>query len=460
MQKQAITLLELNSAVRDALNTAFPEQYWVVAEISEIRENRNGHCYLELVEKNEVNDNFVARARAVIWANTYKMLKPYFENTTGRELTDGLRILANVTVEFHEMYGFSLNIKDMDPNYTLGDIERKKQEAIAKLKEEGVYDMNRSIVAPVVFQKIAVISSSTAAGYGDFRDQLQHNQFGYKFYLKLFPSIMQGDQAEASIIHALEKIYVYENFFDAVVIIRGGGAKADLHCFNSYWLAYHLAQFPLPVITGIGHERDETVTDMVAFRKMKTPTAVAEFLINITSEFEARLDNLKNNFVERVEERMDHEKNSIRLFNQKLLTGVKSNIENNNNLLKMNTERIRYKIKTYANNRKNEWLNYKYSLKSLTHKLLDDKRTCYDNYLSTLIKNARYYLYNKKNKLDIHDNTILHIDPAYILKKGYSYTMKNNRVITNADELQKDDIITTRFYKGEAVSIVKKNEKK
>ncbi len=459
MPKKAITLLELNNAVRNSLNTAFPEQYWVIAEISEIRENRNGHCYLELVEKDEVNDRFIARSRAVIWANTYKMLKPFFEDTTGRELGEGLKILTSVTVEFHELYGFSLNIKDIDPNYTLGDIERQKQEAIAKLKEEGVYDMNKSLDAPVVFQKIAVISSKTAAGYGDFCDQLQHNPYGYKFYLKLFPSIMQGEQAESSIIHTLERIYEYENLFDAVVIIRGGGAKADLHCFNSYWLAYHVAQFPLPVITGIGHERDETVTDMVAFRKMKTPTAVAEFLVNKAGEFDNILNNLKETFIEIVEQRMDHEKNNMRRLNQQLLPVVNSNLENNKHLLKMHTERLRYNIKMYANNRKNEWLNYKYNLKTFSHALIDKKRKYFNNYSGLLIKNSRYFLYNKKSRLDIHNNTICYIDPAYILKKGYSYTMKNNKVITGAEELKHDDIITTRFYKGEAVSVVKKTKK-
>ncbi len=456
MQPQAISLLELNTAVHESLNRAFPDTYWVIAEISEVRENRNGHCYLELVEKDEVSDNIVARAKGIIWANVYKMLKPYFENATGQTLADGLKILAFVNVQFHELYGYSLQIRDIDPNYTIGDIARKKQETIEKLKAEGVYDMNKNLTVSLSFQRIAVISSSTAAGYGDFKNQLGNNPYGYKFYLKIFPSIMQGEQAEQSIISALEQIYKYESFFDAVVIIRGGGAQADLHCFNSYWLAYHVAQYPLPVITGIGHERDETVIDIVAYQKMKTPTAVAEYLIEKMIELDNKIKALKDQFIEKVNYRLEREKATIQMNQQKILPGVKNILLRKETRLKLKVENIKHELKIYANNRKQDWLTYRNSLRSYAMNWINKEKRYMADELIRMEKATHGFFEREHYKLDLKKNTIKHVDPAYILKKGFSYTMKEGSVITDSKTLKHNDEIISFFYKGKAKSIVKK----
>ncbi|MCK5170666.1 MAG: exodeoxyribonuclease VII large subunit, partial [Bacteroidales bacterium] len=216
---QKFTLLELNKNIQEKINSNFPNSIWVIAEISELKVNKNGHCYIELVEKDAITDNIIARSRATIWAFTYRMIRPYFENTTGHELSPGIKILVQANIEFHELYGFSLNVTDIDPKYTLGDLAQKKAETLKKLESEGVLNMNKEQVFPIVPQKIAIISSNTAAGYEDFINQLENNSENYKFYYRLFPAIMQGEKADNSIIEALEKIYEYENIFDIVVII-------------------------------------------------------------------------------------------------------------------------------------------------------------------------------------------------------------------------------------------------
>ena len=296
------SLSELLGQVKGALEKELPDHYWVIAEIMELRENR--HCYLELIEKSEENDSLLAKVRATIWASRYDMLRPFFEASTGSPLKSGIKILCKASVEFHPLYGLSLNITDIDPSYTLGDLARKKQEVIQRLRKEGVFDMNRELLFPLVPQRIAVISSETAAGYGDFSESILHNSHGFHFHTTLFPAVMQGDEAPASISSAMEKIYESESDFDCVVIIRGGGSKADLESFNHYDLAYFITQFPLPVITGIGHERDESVADMVAHHGLKTPTAVAEFLVDQLLAFEFRLSALADRLLTSVRNRV------------------------------------------------------------------------------------------------------------------------------------------------------------
>ncbi len=308
---ESISLKDLLLAVRQELYRTFNRGYWVRAEISEIRENANGHCYLELVEKDSSEKLIVAKTKAAIWADTYRMLKPYFKEETGQGLNVGLKILVEIAVNFHEVYGFNCVIRDIDPTFTLGDLARKRQETIRKLKEDGVWEMNKLLDLPEIASRIAVISSPSAAGYGDFLNQLQSNKKGYKFYVKLFPAVMQGDGAAASIIDALDKIYTYADFFDVVVIIRGGGATTDMLAFDEYELADNCAQFPLPIITGIGHERDESIVDMVVHTRCKTPTAVAAFLIDKMAETEADLLILQNGILNRISEYLIQEKNFL-----------------------------------------------------------------------------------------------------------------------------------------------------
>ena len=283
-----ITLSQLQRLVKEALHERFALPVWVSAEISEIKVNYSGHCYLELVEKGGDNGVPLAQSRAVIWRTAYPRIAGYFEAETGQRLAAGIKILAKVAVNYHELYGFSLQITDIDPTYTLGDMERQRQMTIAQLQKEGVWDMNREAPMPVVVQRVAVVSSANAAGYQDFRKELTKSP--YRFEVTLFDAFMQGAAAEESIVTALCAVAERMDEFDAVVLIRGGGSASDLNCFNAYRLCAHVAQFPLPVVTGIGHDKDTSVADMVAHTALKTPTAVAGWLVGRMSETEGWLD--------------------------------------------------------------------------------------------------------------------------------------------------------------------------
>ena len=274
---QYITLSELQRRVRQVLEERFALPLWVSAEIAEVKVNYSGHCYLELVEKGEGDGVPKAQARAVIWRSQYARIAAYFEAETGQRLAAGMRILAKATVNYHELYGFSLQLLDVDPAYTLGDMERQRQQTIARLQAEGVWEMNRQQAMPAVVQRIAVVSSSRAAGYQDFCNELAKSP--YRFCLTLFDAVVHGAAAEDSIVDALSRIAAAGEAFDAVVMIRGGGSSSDLNCFNAYRLCNHVAQFPLPVVTGIGHDKDTSVADLVAHTALKTPTAVAAWLV-------------------------------------------------------------------------------------------------------------------------------------------------------------------------------------
>ena len=275
--------------VQDAIEMQLPDEYWVEAEISECRE-RSGHCYMELIEKDEQTNTPVARASAKCWRQTWQMVSPYFERTTGQPLRAGLKVLFRVYAQFHEAYGFSWIVTDIDPTYTLGDMARKRQEIIRQLKEEGIFDLQRELHIPLFAKRIAVISAAGAAGYGDFCRQLEENDYGFRFETTLFPAIMQGEQVEVSVIHALNNIYERTSEFDVICILRGGGATADLSGFDTLALAENVAQFPLPIITGIGHDRDESILDMVSNTRVKTPTAAAALLIDNLKQVLERLN--------------------------------------------------------------------------------------------------------------------------------------------------------------------------
>ncbi len=288
MIHQRFTLRQLNMMVHDAIEMQLSDEYWVEAELSECRE-RSGHCYMELIEKDEQTNTPIARASAKCWRQTWQMVQPHFEHITGQPLHAGLKVLLRVYAQFHETFGFSWIVTDIDPTYTIGDMARRRQEIIRQLKEEGVFDLQRELQLPLFTQRIAVISAKGAAGYGDFCRQLEENEYGFKFQVTLFPAVMQGEQVEHSLIAALEKIYDYQ--FDCVVIIRGGGATADLSGFDTLALAENVAQFPLPIITGIGHDRDESILDMVSHTRVKTPTAAATLLIDRLASIWQRLEN-------------------------------------------------------------------------------------------------------------------------------------------------------------------------
>ena len=291
-EKKPIGLLALQEQVKRHLEDHFFESVWLQAEISELKQNPSGHCYLTLVEKDPRSNALLARASAVVWASTWRMVKPYFEAQTGRSLAPGLSVLVRVQVSYSVLYGLSLVIYDIDPSFTVGELELARQRTIARLEAEGMFDMNAQLSLPLLPRRLAVVSSPTAAGWRDFRRQLEGNEYGFRFWLQLFPAVMQGDAAPESIIGALDRIAAEADSFDAVLILRGGGGAMDLVCFDDYELAVNVAQFPLPVLTGIGHDHDFHIVDMVAHTHLKTPTALADWLLDRVSGEAWRLDTL------------------------------------------------------------------------------------------------------------------------------------------------------------------------
>lgn len=393
MNSEHFTLRQLNMMVRDAIEMQMPDEYWVEAELSECRE-RGGHCYMELIEKDEQTNTPVARASAKCWRQTWQVLQPHFERVTGQPLHTGLKVLMRVYAQYHEAYGFSWIVTDIDPTYTIGDMERKRQEIIRQLKEEGVFDMQRELRIPLFAQRIAVISAAGAAGYGDFCRQLEENEYCFKFEVTLFPAIMQGEQVEKSIIAALNNIYSHsaestqQRAFDCVVIIRGGGATADLSGFDTLALAENVAQFPLPIITGIGHDRDESILDMVSNTRVKTPTAAAALLI----------DNLRQ-----VLERLNNAQQRISMVGH-IIIDARHRIEMLQQRLSVAMERI---------------------------------------------------MTNQKHRLSQIELLLQGYDPQLLLRRGYSITMHNGRAVRDPQQLKAGDEIETRVEKGKIISIVK-----
>ena len=303
--EHSLTLLDLQRMVRATLESRFRDPLWISAEISELKVNRSGHCYLNLVEKGATDGAPRAEARAVIWRSAYLPMASMFEAATGTTLRAGLRVLVRVVVSYHEVYGFSLQIIDLDPRFTLGEVERRRRETIARLQQDGVWDMNRELSLPRPTLRIAIVSSDTAAGYQDFMNELRRNS--YRFETTLFRSLMQGDAAEESVINALNEIAARESDFDVVAIIRGGGSTSDLALFDSYLIASYVAQFPLPIFSGIGHDKDISVVDMVAHTSLKTPTAVATKLVEMADYVMNIVENLAADITLLVENRVQNE---------------------------------------------------------------------------------------------------------------------------------------------------------
>ena len=411
MEEQALSLYELNGLVKRTIRDRMSETYWVQAELSDVRSNYSGHCYLEFIQKDASGNNLIAKARGTIWSNIYKMLKPYFEQETGQAFASGIKVLVRVSVDFHELYGYSLTVLDIDPTYTVGDMERKRREILRQLEEEGVIDLNKELEMPVLPQRIAVISSATAAGYGDFCNQLSNNPRRYGFYTELFPAIMQGERVEESIIAALDAIYARLEAFDVVVIIRGGGATSDLSGFDTYELAANCAQFPLPIITGIGHERDDTVIDLIAHTRVKTPTAAAAFLVACMDQVADRLDNLSFRLQQGVRNRL--------LWEHRRIEGLKQRIPSS-----------AYKRISDA----------KYGLLAANR----------DLQMAT-----RQFLSMKKHRLELLQQRLNDALPEKQLARGYSITLKNGKAVKDASALKEGDTLVTLLHQGKVESVIK-----
>jgi exodeoxyribonuclease VII large subunit len=455
MQIAPITLLELNRQLKKLIKEN-KESYWIIAEISEMKENYSGHCYLELVQKDADKDQIIARSRAIIWANTFRMIKPYFETTTNQSLREGLGILVKVNVDFHEVYGLSLNITDIEPTYTVGELALRKQKIIEKLLEEGVLAMNKELELPQLCQKIAVISSATAAGYEDFADQLLNNAYGYQFYLKLFPAIMQGDEAEKSIIAALDRIYCYESLFDTVVIIRGGGSQADLSCFNNYWLAYHITQFPLPVLTGIGHEQDDSVTDLVAHTRLKTPTAVAAFLIENIADLDGKLKIVQEQLISITRERLDDSQEELAVKARNLQQLIRESVAAQSGKLTELQHSIIIAMHRSIFRKQIIVSKTESALTQLAKKTISDRQYRVEVINKLLTQALKHSIIEKKQKLNHYDDRIFHFNPGTILKRGYSITLKNGIALKDPKLLAEGDLLETLLYKGKIHSILKK----
>ncbi len=407
---EALSLYDLNALVRRSLEQCLPDEYWVQAELSDVRTNSTGHCYLEFIQKDPRSNNLIAKARGTIWTNVYRLLKPYFEESTGQAFVSGIKVLVQVTVSFHELYGYSLTVQDIDPTYTLGDMARRRREILKQLEEEGVLTLNKELEMPVLPQRIAVVSSPTAAGYGDFCHQLKNNSRGFFFHTELFPALMQGDRVEESVLSALDAILNRQEDFDAVVIIRGGGATSDLSGFDTYLLAAACAQFPLPIITGIGHERDDTVLDSVAHTRVKTPTAAAEYLINC----------------------MDLAADELEVLVSQLHGSVRSRL----------TEEHR------------KLISYRNRIPSAVVRRVSDAKLALLTTRKDVLLAVQTSLSRQRHRLELLQQRLADASPEKMLARGYSITLKDGKVVKNAAMLNEEDEIITRFYRGEVASVI------
>ena len=410
-----ISLTELLGLVRDKIYEALPEAFWVVAEIAEMKVNTAGHCYLELTGSDTPGGRITSRVRATIWVSKYRSLNTLFNASTGIPLRAGITILFRATVEYHELYGLSLNITDIDPAYTAGDMALRREAVIRRLTAEGVLSMNSGLPLALYPRNIAVVSSSKAAGYQDFADHLLNNPYRYVFKATLFEAVMQGEETEASVIGALDRISEKTGKFDAVAIIRGGGSTTDLSWFDNYAIAFHVTQFPLPVLTGIGHEKDQSVTDMVAWKALKTP--VAGFLIDRTLECENRIISMAGDMASAVTGALDAAGEQLSSFQNRTAATARL-------VVRVNHDRLGY-------------------------------------HTETLRRSARNVLQKAVDKTGRLEQSLRHLDPAGVLKRGFTLTSRNSIIIRSAAELEEGDNITTHFEKGTVKSTVKQiNNKK
>lgn len=425
-----LTLYELNGLVRETLSLTLDSEYWVCAEINELHVNR--HCYMELAQKDPQAGTIVAKARAQVWANRWAFVRAMFESVTQQTLSPGMQVLAKVQVTFHELYGYSLNITDIDPTYTMGDIARRRQEILQALERQGISTMNQELPLPRLLQRIAVISSATAAGYGDFCDQLQHNKRGLAFKTELFQAVMQGNEVENSIIAALNRIARNVDDWDAVVIIRGGGATSDLQGFDSLALAEHVAQFPLPVITGIGHERDSTIIDLIAHTRVKTPTAVAELLIH---HQEDELDSI--------------EAKTVRLTERARQLLAEEN-------LKLNVAATKIPSLLSVVKTREETRIHKLSatLVALTTQRMEQAKGQIDSLHRQLLLYTPTLLSNKLKHIELTEAKLKAADPQHILQLGFSITRVNGKAIRTPQNVQKGDTIETTLAEGTLKSTI------
>ena len=433
----AITLREFNNRIKRLLNNPAVCNCWICADLSDVNV-RGGHCYLELLEKDERTGATVAKMRGIIWANRFAYLRQKFVQVTGQDLRSGLKVMLEVSVNYHEQYGISLIITDIDPSYTLGDMERLRREILTRLKAEGIIDMNKQLEFPVVPQRIAIVSAAGAAGYGDFMNQLHHNAYGLQFYTCLFPAVMQGKETVASVTAALDRINSHIDLFDCVVIIRGGGSTSDLNSFDDYNLAANVAQFPLPVVVGIGHERDVTILDYVACRRVKTPTAAAELLIGCGVEALARIDELRETIVSIAREYITEAQLQMQYLTSTIPLVAGNIVERNRTRL----QHIMQIVPLTAQSRiaqGNERLQF---------------------FLKQMQQASAQTIMREKMRLTAIYEKVHILSPQNTLRRGYSLTTVNGHAVTDASQLAAGDTITTHLANGTVTSTINKLSQK
>ncbi|MBC5772662.1 exodeoxyribonuclease VII large subunit [Pontibacter sp. KCTC 32443] len=494
-----LSLFELHQQIREELEVAFPESYWVVAEIAQITpDRRKGHCYLTLVDKGDDARQMLAQARATIWSARFSMLSRFFEDKTGQPLKAGLKILFQASVKFHELYGLSLDIHNIDPNYTIGDLARQRQETLKRLEAEGLLTANKELELEEVPQRLAVISSATAAGYQDFIHQLQHNAFGYTFHTMLFPATVQGNEAPASVNKAMALIARYKYRFDAIVIIRGGGSQTDLSCFDNYSIAAAIGNAPLPVLTGIGHERDESIADLVAHTRLKTPTAVANFLIdrfrsaeeyteglydsirmftaqqlkitddslervrlrisNSTKDFlsEGRelLETLSRGLVLKPKAYLDGQKHTVSDFERDIRANTKDLLHTRERHLSELAVCVEGKAQRYLHMKEHELNTLNHCLETEVKESIKQTEISFTKQSDKLVFAAARKLQNDAHRLKLIETSIEANNPEKLLLRGYTLTLINGRIIKSIAQVQDGDVVETRIKDGTIHSIV------
>lgn len=429
--QHALSLYELNTLVASVVSIDLPDEYWVEAELSEIREVR-GHCYMELVEKDQAGNTPVARASAKCWASRWSMLRPMFERVTGQVMHPGMKVMLRVRAQFHAAYGFSWIVSDINPEFTMGDMMRRRMEIINRLKAEGVFELQKELRLSPFAQNIAVVSSDGAAGYGDFCRQLDDNVHGYVFSTELFAATMQGEAVEQSVIAALDRIYMRHDAFDCVVIIRGGGATSDLSGFDTLALAENVANFPLPVITGIGHDRDESVLDMVANTRVKTPTAAAQLLVDNLSQTDARISELSQSIAGVTQRRMQTERLRLKALSERIPV-----------LFSLVSMKERSRIERLSS-----------VVAAALQRRLSVCRQQLERVEANISGMAPRIVTDERHRIEMLAQRIEAENPQRLLRRGYSITMYKGQSVRDASTLPDGAVVETRVANGTFVSVV------
>jgi exodeoxyribonuclease VII large subunit len=457
-KKTVFSLIEVTRSIQKTLSDRYSSPFWVKAEMSKLnRYIHSGHCYPELIEKHD--GKIIAQVKSTLWKDDYKTINDKFLRVLNEPLKDGIKILFLARISFDPVYGLAIRIIDVDPDYTLGDLEKEKQETIRKLKEEGVFDANKKLKIPLLLQRIAIISVETSKGYADFLNVLDTNPWHYSFFHFLFPTLLQGDKAIDSIKFQLERIRKVINHFDAVAIIRGGGGDIGLSCFNDYGLAKELALFPIPVITGIGHTTNETVVEMISFSNAITPTKIAEYLIQVFHNFSVPVHNAEEKIIERARRLLRDERG-------KLYTEVKIFRSGTDNVLNEHRFQINGQVQRIQNYSRFLLKTQLDHLSSCVHKVKQGVNSFYINksleinHFSTSLKNSTKTQIRQFVLVLLGlEKNIMNMSPQNVLKRGYSITMTNGVSIKSIKQVKENEIIETIVFDGKIDSVVKSTKK-